>query len=109
MGDRAHRQVDVLRAITRGPGVLAAHRWPRERLERHRDERLRGLLRHAREAAPFHAESLRGLDLDAPVRPAFVSAPACVVVSTSVSRARFGGARELIADDILQSFVLSLL
>lgn len=66
MGDRGQRQVDVLRAITRASGVLAAHRWPRERLERHRDARLRALVRHARDASPFHAERLRGVDLDAP-------------------------------------------
>src|ERR1700759_4848213 len=66
MGDRAQRRVDVVRAIGRGPGILAAHRWPRERLERHRDERLLGLVRHAREASPFHAERLRGVDVDAP-------------------------------------------
>jgi phenylacetate-CoA ligase len=66
MGDRAQRQVDVVRAITRGSSILAAHRWPRERLECHRDERLRALVRHARAASPFHRERLRGLEVDAP-------------------------------------------
>ena len=35
--------------------------WPRERIERYRTERLRALLRHARERSPFHAARMRGL------------------------------------------------
>ena len=66
MSDRAPRQIDVLRALGRGSGILAAHRWPREQLERHRDQRLRMLVLHARANSPFHAERLAGVDADAP-------------------------------------------
>jgi phenylacetate-CoA ligase len=38
--------------------------WPRERLERHRTERLRALLVYARERSPFHAARMSGLDPD---------------------------------------------
>jgi phenylacetate-CoA ligase len=66
MNERGQRQVDVLRALGRGSAILAAHRWPREQLERHRDQRLRMLIVHARANSPFHAERLAGLDVDAP-------------------------------------------
>jgi phenylacetate-coenzyme A ligase PaaK-like adenylate-forming protein len=36
--------------------------WPRERLERHRTERLRGLLAYARERSPFHAGRMADVD-----------------------------------------------
>jgi phenylacetate-CoA ligase len=36
--------------------------WPREQIERHRTERLRGLLGYARERSPFHAARMRGFD-----------------------------------------------
>ena len=36
--------------------------WPRERIDRYRDHRLRMLLGYARERSPFHARRLRGLD-----------------------------------------------
>jgi phenylacetate-CoA ligase len=36
--------------------------WPREQIERHRTERLRGLLGFARERSPFHAARMRGFD-----------------------------------------------
>jgi phenylacetate-coenzyme A ligase PaaK-like adenylate-forming protein len=36
--------------------------WPRERIERYRTARLRGLLTYARERSPFHAARMRGLD-----------------------------------------------
>ena len=36
--------------------------WPREQIERHRTERLRGLLSYARERSPFHAARMRGFD-----------------------------------------------
>ena len=36
--------------------------WPREQIERHRTERLRGLLAFARERSPFHAARMRGFD-----------------------------------------------
>jgi phenylacetate-CoA ligase len=37
--------------------------WTRERIERHRDQRLRMLLGYARERSPFHARRLRDVDL----------------------------------------------
>jgi phenylacetate-CoA ligase len=36
--------------------------WPRERIERYRDQRLRALLAYARERSPFHARRIRSLD-----------------------------------------------
>jgi phenylacetate-CoA ligase len=36
--------------------------WPRERIDRYRTERLRGLLSYARERSPFHAARMRGFD-----------------------------------------------
>lgn len=36
--------------------------WPRERIERYRDHRLRALLAYARERSPFYAARLRDLD-----------------------------------------------
>jgi phenylacetate-coenzyme A ligase PaaK-like adenylate-forming protein len=36
--------------------------WPRDRIERYRDHRLRALLAYARERSPFHARRLSGLD-----------------------------------------------
>ncbi|WP_059017109.1 phenylacetate--CoA ligase family protein [Mycobacterium sp. M26] len=38
--------------------------WPRERIEHHRDRRLRLLLGYARERSPFHARRLRDIDPD---------------------------------------------
>jgi phenylacetate-CoA ligase len=38
--------------------------WPRARIERYRDLRLRALLGYARERSSFHASRLRDLDLD---------------------------------------------
>jgi phenylacetate-CoA ligase len=39
--------------------------WPLERLHRLRDERLRALLRTARERSSWHAKRLAGIDVDA--------------------------------------------
>lgn len=36
--------------------------WPRDRIERYRDERLRALLAYARERSPFHARRMGDLD-----------------------------------------------
>jgi phenylacetate-CoA ligase len=36
--------------------------WPRKRIERYRDQRLRALLTYARERSPFHARRLSGID-----------------------------------------------
>ena len=36
--------------------------WPRERIERYRDQRLRAFLADARERSPFHAARMHGLD-----------------------------------------------
>jgi len=41
---------------------IARLEWPRERIERYRDERLRALLAYARERSPFYAARLRDLD-----------------------------------------------
>jgi len=41
---------------------IARLEWPRQRIERYRDERLRALLAYARERSPFHAARLKGLD-----------------------------------------------
>src|SRR4051794_19154462 len=38
--------------------------WPLERLHRLRDERLRALLRTAKERSPWHARRLAGIDVD---------------------------------------------
>ncbi len=35
--------------------------WPRERIERYRDQRLRAFLAYARERSPFHAARMHGL------------------------------------------------
>ncbi len=43
---------------------MARIEWPRERIARHRTERLRALLAYARERSPFHAARLRGVDPD---------------------------------------------
>jgi phenylacetate-coenzyme A ligase PaaK-like adenylate-forming protein len=44
------------------PGHLERLRWSRERIEAHQRERLRALLRHAREHSRFHAERLARVD-----------------------------------------------
>ena len=41
---------------------VARLEWPRERIERHRDQRLRALLAYAGEHSPFHAARMRGLN-----------------------------------------------
>jgi phenylacetate-CoA ligase len=66
MNERVARRVDVLKAIRRGSELGEMHRWPRGRLDRHRDLRLRALVKSARANSPFHADRLRGVDLDAP-------------------------------------------
>ena len=66
MGERLARRRDLARAIRRGSQLGETHRWPRERVESYRDQRLRALVGHARAHSPFHAARLRGVDLDAP-------------------------------------------
>ncbi|HXD63976.1 MAG TPA: hypothetical protein VNV17_05155 [Solirubrobacteraceae bacterium] len=63
---RIGRRADVVRALRRASGISAEQRWPRERIERQRGERLRMLVEHARTHSPFHAERLREIDIDAP-------------------------------------------
>src|SRR4051794_8693326 len=58
---RAAHLHEVRAALEDHVGRLA---WPRTTLERHRTERLRGLLAHARACSPFHAARLEGLDLE---------------------------------------------
>jgi phenylacetate-CoA ligase len=41
---------------------IARLEWPRERIERYRDQRLRALLAYACERSPFHAARMHGLD-----------------------------------------------
>jgi phenylacetate-CoA ligase len=41
-----------------------SQRWDRERLERHADERLRQLVRHAGRTVPYYRELFRGIGLD---------------------------------------------
>ena len=41
---------------------IARLEWPRERIERYRDQRLRAFLAYARERSPFYAARLRDLD-----------------------------------------------
>jgi len=62
MGDRLRQRSEIIRAVRRG----TENRWSRERIERHSDQRLRALVAYARANSPFHAERMRGLDLDAP-------------------------------------------
>src|SRR4051812_20464106 len=58
---RAAHLHEVRAALDDHVGRLA---WPRATLERHRTERLRALLAHARACSPFHAARLEGLDIE---------------------------------------------
>jgi phenylacetate-CoA ligase len=64
--ERFRRRADVVGALRRAPRIAAEQHWPRERIEHHRDQRLRRLVEHARAKSPFHAERLRNIDIDAP-------------------------------------------
>jgi phenylacetate-CoA ligase len=66
MGERRRQRNEIIRAIRRGTELGNSHRWSRERIERHSEERLRALVAHARAHSPFHAERMRDLDLNAP-------------------------------------------
>ncbi len=69
---RAQRAGDGLRGEAHFVSLLAvlpSHvrrvDWPRERLDAHREERLRALVRAAKEGSPWHRERLRDVDPDA--------------------------------------------
>jgi phenylacetate-coenzyme A ligase PaaK-like adenylate-forming protein len=59
MGYRITRLQDFTRAARESRALLERERWPRERLERRRRERLSDLLRHAAERSPFWRERIR--------------------------------------------------
>ena len=52
------RLTDVVRALKAARAAAERERWPRERLERHQDERLQQLAAYARERSPFWRERL---------------------------------------------------
>ena len=52
MGYRIKRLQDFARGVRESKALLERERWPRERLERFRQERLEELTAHARERAP---------------------------------------------------------
>jgi phenylacetate-coenzyme A ligase PaaK-like adenylate-forming protein len=58
MGYRTKRLHDFARGLRGSRELLERERWPRERLERHRHDRLRALAEHAREHSPFWRERL---------------------------------------------------
>jgi phenylacetate-coenzyme A ligase PaaK-like adenylate-forming protein len=49
--------------------------WPAEQIRRHRDRRLRSLLRYARERSAFYSERLHGIDLEAVTAADLASIP----------------------------------
>ena len=56
MGYRIKRLQDFARGVRESKALLERERWPRERLERFRQERLEQLTAHARERSPFWRE-----------------------------------------------------
>jgi phenylacetate-CoA ligase len=58
MGYRTKRLQDFARGLRESKELLERERWPRERLERFRQERLEALTRHARERSPFWRERI---------------------------------------------------
>lgn len=61
IGYQAKRLVDVGRAVRTARALAEQERWPRERLERHRQERLDALVRYAIEHSPFYRERFAAL------------------------------------------------
>ena len=55
---QAKRLVDVARGLRLSHELTERERWPRQRLERYRQERLDRLVRHARQRSPFYRERL---------------------------------------------------
>jgi phenylacetate-CoA ligase len=58
MGYRTKRIADLARGMRESKAMLERERWPRERLEAYRRERLDELARHAAEHSPFWRERL---------------------------------------------------
>jgi phenylacetate-CoA ligase len=58
MGYRTKRLQDFARGLRESKALLERERWPRERLERFRQERLEALIRHARERSRFWHERI---------------------------------------------------
>lgn len=58
------RQLHLAYALGHAPRFLERLEWSADRLELHRAERLRGLVRHAVEHSPWHRERLAGVDID---------------------------------------------
>jgi phenylacetate-CoA ligase len=58
MGYRIKRLQDFARGLRESKALLERERWPRERLERFRQERLEQLTAHARERSPFWRERI---------------------------------------------------
>ena len=58
MGYRTKRLQDFARGLRESKALLERERWPQERLQRFRQERLQALTRHARERSPFWRERI---------------------------------------------------
>jgi phenylacetate-coenzyme A ligase PaaK-like adenylate-forming protein len=58
------RQLHLAYAIGLAPGFIERLSWPADRLARHREERLRDLVRTAVERSPWHRERLADVDLE---------------------------------------------
>jgi phenylacetate-CoA ligase len=67
VGYQAKRLVDVGRGLRAARALAEQERWPRERLERHQQDRLDALVRYAAEHSPFYRERLAGLPVTGPV------------------------------------------
>ena len=67
VGYQAKRLVDVGRGLRAARALAEQERWPRERLERHQQDRLDALVRYAAEHSPFYRERLAGLPATGPV------------------------------------------
>ena len=64
---QATRLVDVARGLRAAKEATERERWPRERLERYRQERLDRLVRFAVQHSPFYRERLAGLPETGPI------------------------------------------
>jgi phenylacetate-CoA ligase len=58
VGYRTKRLQDFARGLRESKALLERERWPQERLEQFRQERLQELIRHARERSPFWRERI---------------------------------------------------
>ena len=64
---KGKRLADVARALRLAKQLEKQERWPRERLEEHRQRALDALVRHAAAHSPFYRERLSGVPGDGPV------------------------------------------